>query len=258
MIIHPNFDPVAIALGPLAVHWYGLMYLFGFAAGGVLGWRRARDPRNDWRANEMVDLVTAIAVGAVVGGRLGYAVFYQPGFYLANPLAVLAVWDGGMAFHGGLLGAAAAAYWYARKTRRRFLAVGDFIAPLIAPGLGFGRIGNFINQELWGRVSHAPFAVWFPATPDFPRHASQLYEAALEGVVLFIIVWWYSAKPRARGRVCGVFLIGYGALRFIAEFFREPDAHLGLIALNFLTMGQILCAPMVVIGGYLLLRPARL
>ncbi|MGI9311313.1 MAG: prolipoprotein diacylglyceryl transferase [bacterium] len=257
MIVHPNFDPIAVSLGPLAVHWYGLMYLAGFAAGGLLGRHRARRANSGWDADEIFDLVFYIALGAVLGGRLGYALFYNPLFYFANPLQTLAIWDGGMSFHGGLLGAAAAAAWYARRTRRRVLEVGDFLAPLCIPGLGFGRLGNFINQELWGRVSDAPWAMWFHAMPDAPRHPSQLYEFALEGVALFAIVWIYSARRRALGRVTGVFLLGYGALRFAVEFFREPDAHLGAVALDWLTMGQVLSAPMIALGLYLWLRAAR-
>ncbi len=259
VILHPNFDPIAISIGPLSVHWYGLTYLAGFATAAALGWYRAtRSQRagGDWRADEVIDLVFYLAVGAVLGGRLGYAVFYNPMFYLANPLAVLAIWDGGMAFHGGLLGALAATLLYARKTRRHFLDVGDFLVPLGIPGLGFGRLGNFINQELWGRVSQVPWAVWFPAAPGAPRHPSQLYEFALEGVLLFAIVWIYSARRRARGRVCGVFLCGYGVARCWVEFFREPDAHLGPVAWDWLTMGQVLSAPMIIIGLYLLLRRA--
>jgi len=254
LIIHPNFDPVAVSLGPLAIHWYGLMYLVGFAAGMWLG--RYRAARCNWEVAEISDLLFYIAIGVIAGGRLGYVLFYNPAFYAGNLLAVFAIWDGGMSFHGGLIGVLAAAWWYARSTGRRFLAVGDFLAPLIAPGLGFGRLGNFINQELWGRVSDAPWAVLFHTMPDAPRHPSQLYEFALEGVALFIIVWVYSAKPRAAGRVSGLFLSAYGAARFSVEFFREPDAHLGTLAFGWLTMGQLLSAPMIVLGVYLLMRRA--
>ncbi|MDD9822648.1 MAG: prolipoprotein diacylglyceryl transferase [Gammaproteobacteria bacterium] len=267
MIIHPNFDPVAVSIGPLSVHWYGLMYLAGFAIGVWLGRHRARAQSSagggnggdrganaNWQTGEITDLLFYIACGVIIGGRLGYVLFYNPAFYAGNLGAAFAIWDGGMSFHGGLLGVLAAVWWYARHTGRRFLAVGDFLAPLIAPGLGLGRLGNFINQELWGRASDAPWAVLFHTMPDAPRHPSQLYEFALEGVALFVIVWLYSARRRAVGRVSGMFLLGYGAARFGVEFFREPDAHLGTVAFDWLTMGQLLSAPMIGLGAYLLWR----
>ena len=257
MIILPPFDPVAVAVGPFSVHWYGLMYLAGFAAGGWLGVIRARQNDSAWAADEVLDLVFYIAVGVIVGGRFGYVLFYNPAFYAANPGDIFALWDGGMSFHGGLLGVAAAAALYARKTRRAFLQVGDFLAPLCVPGLAFGRLGNFINQELWGRASDAPWAMVFYTHPDTARHPSQLYEFALEGVALFVIVWIFSARRRAVGKVSGVFLIGYGVFRFIAEIFREPDAHLGAVALEWMTMGQLLSLPMIAVGGYLMLRRNR-
>ena len=254
MIVHPDFDPVAVSIGPLAIHWYGLMYLAGFIAGGLLGRARAAQVGSGWRPDEVMDLVFYIAVGVIVGGRLGYVLFYNPLFYLARPLDIFALWDGGMSFHGGLLGVLGAVWLYARKTRRDFLRVGDFLAPLCVPGLGFGRLGNFINQELWGRATDLPWAVLFHTIPDTPRHPSQLYEFALEGVALFIILWIYSSRPRAPGRVSGLFLLGYGIFRFIVEFFREPDAHLGPVALDWVTLGQLLSVPMVLLGLYLLLR----
>ena len=262
MIVHPNFDPIAVSIGPLSVHWYGLMYLLGFAAGGLLGCYRAvkadsASTESGWKPDEIMDLVFYIAVGVIVGGRLGYVLFYNPWFYLGSPLEAFAIWDGGMSFHGGLLGVLAALWLYAAKTRRGFLTVGDFLAPLCIPGLGFGRLGNFINQELWGRATDVPWAMWFHTMPDAARHPSQLYEFALEGVVLFIIVWLYSARRRPPGRVSGVFLLGYGVSRFIVEFFREPDAHLGPVAFDWVTMGQLLSVPMILLGVYFLLRPAR-
>ena len=255
MIVHPNFDPIAFSIGPVAVHWYGLMYLAGFALGGWLGVQRAGH-NNNWRTAEIWDLVFYCAVGVICGGRLGYALFYQPEVYLQNPWALLAIWRGGMSFHGGLLGVACAMWLYARKTGRGFLSVGDFISPLIAPGLGLGRLGNFINQELWGRPTELPWGVWFHTAPGVARHPSQLYEFALEGVVLFAVLWWYSARPRAIGRVSGVFLLGYGFARFVVEFFREPDAHLGLVLFGWMTLGQILCLPMLVAGLWLWRRRA--
>ena len=257
LIVHPNFDPVAISIGPVSVHWYGIMYLLGFGAGLLLGRYRAGRPGSGWEPGEILDLVFYIAVGVIAGGRLGYVVFYNPAYYLSNPLDVFALWDGGMSFHGGLLGVFVAIAMYGRSTGRTFLQVGDFIAPLVTPGLFFGRIGNFINQELWGRMTDLPWGVLFATAPDGPRHPSQLYEALLEGAVLFMIVWWYSAKPRGRGQVSGLFVLGYGVFRFIVEFFREPDGHIGMVALNWVTMGQILSVPMILFGGYLLLRNHR-
>lgn len=257
MIIHPNFDPVALSIGALTVHWYGLMYLLGFFVGGMLGRYRAAKSDRNWQSHEITDVVFYGALGVIAGGRLGYVVFYSPLFYLHNPLSVFALWDGGMSFHGGLLGVAVAMWLYARKTRRHFLAVGDFIAPLCIPGLGFGRLGNFINQELWGRTTDVPWAVWFHTMPDAPRHPSQLYEFMLEGVLLFVIVWWYSSRYRPLGRVCGMFLLGYGSFRFLVEFFRQPDAHLGAVALDWVSMGQLLSLPMIGFGLYFLWRPVR-
>jgi phosphatidylglycerol:prolipoprotein diacylglycerol transferase len=240
------------------------MYLCGFMAGLALGRYRARATigsrqsgatvQSGWNVDEVIDLVFYIAVGVIAGGRLGYVLFYNPGFYLSNIPDIFAIWDGGMSFHGGLLGVAVAVVWYARKTRRKILVVADFLAPLVPPGLFFGRVGNFINQELWGRATEVPWGVYFHTIPGPPRHPSQLYEALLEGVILFIIVWWYSSRPRSPGQVSGLFLLGYGVFRFIVEFYREPDEHIGAIALDWVTMGQILSIPMMVIGLYLMLR----
>jgi len=256
LIVHPNFDPVAISIGPLSVHWYGLMYLAGFAVGLLLGQYRASRPGSGWKREEIMDLVFYVAMGTIIGGRLGYVLFYNAGFYLHNPLEAFAIWDGGMSFHGGLLGVAAAMWLYGRKTGRSMFQVTDFVAPLVPTALFFGRIGNFINQELWGQISDLPWAVLFTIKPDGPRHPSQLYEAGLEGVALFIIIWWFAARPRPVGRVSGLFLAGYGFFRFLVEFVREPDAHLGPVLLDWVTMGQVLSVPMIVFGLILLLRPA--
>ena len=251
---YPNIDPVAISIGPLAIHWYGLMYLIAFAVGGLLGKYQSKRTPGQWSNNEVWDLVFYVAVGAVLGGRLGYVAFYNAAYYLVHPLEIFWVWTGGMSFHGGLIGVVAAVMLFASRSKRSFFDVADFLAPLCAPGLLAGRIGNFINQELWGRVSDVPWAMIFPAAGPLPRHPSQLYEAALEGVLLFLIVWVFAAKPRRPGQVSGLFLAGYGLFRFFVEFYREPDLHLGPVALDWMTMGQLLSIPVFVAGAWLLLR----
>ncbi len=259
MLAHPAIDPVAFSIGPLKVHWYGLMYLFGFAAGWILGRYRAARPGYGWRPEQIDDLVFYIAMGVVLGGRSGYVLFYSFAAFLHNPLMLFKVWEGGMSFHGGLLGVLVAMWLYGRKFGKRFFEVTDFIAPLTPPGLLFGRIGNFINGELWGRVSEAPWAMTFgdPHAGGLPRHPSQLYEAFLEGIVLFVILWLYSAKPRPTRAVSGLFLICYGLFRCAIEWFREPDAQLGFIAFNWLTMGQLLSLPMILFGIVLLASARR-
>lgn len=251
MLVHPDFDPVAFSLGPLQVRWYGLMYLFGFIAGWALGRYRASQPGSQWRRDQVDDLLFYIALGVILGGRVGYVLFYKLDEFLDNPFMLFMVWTGGMSFHGGLLGVLVAMGFFARKWHTGFFETTDFIAPLITPGLFFGRIGNFINGELWGRVSDVPWAMVFshPAAGQLPRHPSQLYQAALEGIALFLILWLYSAKPRPRMAVSGLFLISYGVFRFLVEFTREPDAHLGFIAFGWLTMGQLLSLPMIVLGA---------
>ena len=255
MLIHPQIDPIAISLGPLAVRWYGLMYLIAFGLFFFLG--RARVRRDPWRgASEVMldDLLFWGVLGVVLGGRLGYVLFYKPGFYLDHPLEALAVWHGGMSFHGGLLGVMLAMWHVGRKHGLGFLAVADFVAPLIPCGLAAGRMGNFINGELWGRVvsdpASVPWAMLFRDGGPLPRHPSQLYQFTLEGLLLFAILWWFSRKERPRGAVSAAFLMGYGVLRFIAENYREPDEFLGLLALN-LSMGQWLSMPMVLLGAVL-------
>jgi phosphatidylglycerol:prolipoprotein diacylglycerol transferase len=256
MLVHPQFDPVAIALGPLQIHWYGLTYLAAFGLFLLLAARRVRYPwlaEAGWTRRDVEDLLFYGVVGVVLGGRIGYAVFYKPGYYATHPLEVLAVWQGGMSFHGGLLGVLAAMALFARKRGRTFLQVTDVIAPCVPTGLASGRIGNFINGELWGRAADPslPWAMVFPQSgTDLPRHPSQLYQFALEGIVLFVLLWWYASKPRQTGQVSGAFLIGYGLLRFIAEFFREPDSFLGLRAFD-LSQGQWLSLPMIAIGAWM-------
>ena len=256
MLIHPQFDPVAIHLGPLAVRWYGLMYLAGFMAFLCLGkWRARAQPWHGITAMDVDDLLFYGVLGVIIGGRLGQVIFYDPAYYLAHPLEILAVWKGGMSFHGGFLGVLLAMLLWGRKRGKAFFQVTDFIAPLVPLGLVTGRIGNFINGELWGRVADAslPWAMVFPQVDNLPRHPSPLYEAAGEGLLLFVILWFFSARRRARGAVSGVFLIGYGVLRSAAEFFREPDA--GIFGHSYtISMGQWLSLPMIVIGLWLLLR----
>jgi phosphatidylglycerol:prolipoprotein diacylglycerol transferase len=250
MFVQPAIDPVALSLGPLQVRWYGLMYLLGFIAGWALGRYRAARPASSWTGQQVDDLLFYIALGIVVGGRVGYVLFYNLDALLQNPLLLFKVWEGGMSFHGGFLGVLIAMVLFARKVNRPFFVVTDFIAPLIPPGLLFGRIGNFINGELWGRVTDLPWAVVFhsPGAGALPRHPSQLYEAVLEGIALFVILWLYSAKPRPTMAVSGLFLLCYGLFRFGVEFVREPDAHMGFIAAGWLTMGQLLSLPMIPIG----------
>ncbi|CAH0532687.1 Phosphatidylglycerol--prolipoprotein diacylglyceryl transferase [Vibrio stylophorae] len=243
----PNIDPVMVAIGPLKIHWYGVMYLIGFAFAYWLACRRADKPNSGWTRDEVGDLLFAGFVGVIVGGRLGYVLFYNFGAFLADPIYLFRVTDGGMSFHGGLLGVITAMLWYGWKNHRKFFAIADYVAPLVPFGLGMGRIGNFINGELWGRVTDVPWAMIFPSGGPFPRHPSQLYEFALEGVALFIILNLYIRKPRPTGAVSGLFLIGYGAFRFIVEYVRQPDAQLGLYG-GFISMGQILTIPMI-LGG---------
>ncbi len=257
MLQHPAIDPVAVQLGPLAIRWYGLMYLVGFAAAWWLGRQRARRPGSGWQVSELGDLIFYCAMGAVLGGRIGYVLFYQPGYYLSHPAAILQAWQGGMSFHGGLIGVLLACWLFGRKTGRGFFGVTDFVAPLVPPGLFLGRLGNFINGELWGRVTDLPWGMVFRDGGPLPRHPSQLYQAALEGAVLFIFLWLYSAKPRPRMAVSGMFLLGYGTLRFIGEFAREPDAFIGFVAFDWLTMGQLLCLPMLAAGVVLLVLAGR-
>lgn len=258
MFVHPNFDPVAIHLGPLAVHWYGLMYLLGFALFLWLGKLRIRKfNRSGWDDRMLDDLLFYGVLGVVLGGRLGEVLFYHPEYYLANPLQIFAVWQGGMSFHGGFLGVLAAMWLFARKRQMQWLALMDFIAPLVPLGLGAGRIGNFINGELWGRPTDVAWGMIFPATDNLPRHPSQLYEFALEGLALFALLWLYSRKPRPLGATSGLFLIGYGSFRFLAEYTRNPDDGIfGLMTFG-VSMGQWLSLPMLLAGVGLMLWAHR-
>jgi phosphatidylglycerol:prolipoprotein diacylglycerol transferase len=253
MLIHPDFDPVAFSLGPLHIRWYGLMYLLGFLTGWALGRYRARQPQSGWTVAQVDDLVFYIALGVMLGGRIGYLLFYGFNSFLHDPLMLFRVWEGGMSFHGGFLGVLLAMALFARKYQKPFWVAVDFIAPLIAPGILFGRIGNFINGELWGRVTDLPWGMVFSQTGDhLPRHPSQLYQAALEGVALFLIVWLFSVKPRPTMAVSGVFALSYGIFRFLVEFVRQPDPQLGYLAFGWLTMGQLLSLPLIAVGIILL------
>ena len=254
MLLHPQFDPVAFSLGPLSVRWYGLMYLLAFVQFILLGRARIKRHPGFLTVEQLDDLLFYGMLGVIVGGRLGQVFFYEPSYFLAHPLEIFAVWQGGMSFHGGFLGVLLGSLLWARKHHFSWLDVTDFIAPLAPLGLAAGRIGNFINGELWGRVSDAslPWAMIFPQAGDMlPRHPSQLYHVGLEGIALFVILWLYTGKPRPRGAASGVFLIGYGAFRFITEFFREPDA--GIFGQSYMiSMGQWLSLPMILTGFLLL------
>ena len=265
MLIHPAIDPVALRLGPLAVHWYGLTYLAAFGLFLFLGRLRLRHrpfaglgAQTVWSSSDVEDILFLGVMGVVAGGRLGYCVFYKSAYYLSHPLEVLAVWQGGMSFHGGMLGVIVAMLWFARSRGRPWLQVADFVAPCVPTGLAAGRFGNFLNGELWGRLAdpELPWGMVFRGAGDLPRHPSQVYQFFLEGLLLFILLWLYARRQRAQGQVAAAFLIGYGVLRFVVEFFREPDAHLGLLSLG-LSMGQWLCVPMV-LGGLGLWWWARL
>ncbi|WP_019622807.1 prolipoprotein diacylglyceryl transferase [Amphritea japonica] len=257
MWVH-EIDPIAVALGPLKIHWYGLMYLVGFASAWYLGVKRARRQGSGWTEDQVSDLIFWGAVGVVLGGRFGYVLFYNFGQFLDDPLWLFAVWEGGMSFHGGLLGVIAAIGYFSHKYQKSYFDIGDFVAPLIPIGLGAGRVGNFIGGELWGRPTDQSWGVIFPRAGDMlARHPSQLYEFALEGVVLFTVLWFYSSKPRPKMAVSALFLILYGLFRSSVEFFRQPDVQLGFVALDWMTMGQLLSLPMIVLGGVLLVVAYR-
>ena len=260
MLMHPSIDPVALQIGPLAIHWYGLTYLAAFGLFLLLARQRLKHPPYasittpaPWSARDVEDLLFLGVLGVVVGGRLGYCLFYKPGYYLSHPLEILAVWQGGMSFHGGLLGVLVAQGWFAYSRGRPWLQVMDLIAPCVPTGLAAGRLGNFINGELWGRAAPAdlPWAMVFPGSGSLqPRHPSQIYQFLLEGLLLFVLLWLLARKGPPMGRVSAAFLMGYGCLRFVAEYFRQPDGFIGSLPLG-LTMGQWLCVPMALAGGVL-------
>ena len=248
VLIHPNFDPIVLSLGPLAVRWYGLMYLVAFASFWWLGTRRIKAGRAPVTRAQLDDLLFGGIVGVILGGRLGYVVFYKPGYYFSHPLEILSIWQGGMSFHGGFLGVLAAMAFVAWRQRINWWDLMDYVAPLVPIGLAAGRLGNFINGELWGRATDVSWAMVFPQVDATPRHPSQLYQFGLEGLLLFAVLWFYTRRRRPMGAASGLFLAGYGTCRVVAEYAREPDSFLGILAFGF-TMGQWLSLPMIVAGG---------
>jgi phosphatidylglycerol:prolipoprotein diacylglycerol transferase len=252
MLVFPQFDPVAISIGPISIHWYGVMYLFAFGGAWALASSRREKCTLSWSKEQISDLVFYSSMGAVLGGRLGSVFFYNFDRFIEDPLWLFRVWEGGMSFHGGFLGVLIAVFFYSQSIKRGFWETIDFVAPCVPFGLGAGRLGNFIGGELWGRPTEVPWGMVFPNVDDLARHPSQLYELALEGITLFIIIWWFSAKPRPRMAVSGIFALFYGSFRFFIEFFREPDMHIGFVFFDWLTMGQLLSLPMVILGLLLL------
>lgn len=252
-----SFDPVAISIFGWDIHWYGLTYVMAFLSAFLLARLQTKRQYTDWNYEQIDDLLFFGGMGVILGGRIGYVLFYAFADFLADPLMLFKVWQGGMSFHGGLLGVLAAMALFNRKYKKGFFNIMDFVSPIIPLGLGFGRIGNFINGELWGKPTDLPWAMIFPAADNLPRHPNPLYEALLEGVLLFIILWWFSAKPRARMTTTALFAIGYGSFRFIIEFVRVPDAHLGYLAWGWLTMGQVLSLPLILTGVVLIVLSQR-
>ena len=245
MLVYPGFNPIAFEVGRVKVHWYGIMYLLGFAAAWWLARRRAARPDSTWKPNDVDDLIFFTMLGVILGGRIGYVLFYGLTFWAADPWYPLKIWEGGMSFHGGLLGVVTAMTLFAWRRGRNPADVYDFTAPLPALGLFFGRIGNFINSELWGKVTTVP---WGFRVNGEVRHASQLYEAGLEGLFLFVVMWWFTSRPRPRLAPSGLFMLIYGVARFLIEFVRVPDEHIGYLAGGWLTEGQVLSLPMILAG----------
>ena len=254
MLSYPDIDPIAFSLGPVSVHWYGLMYLLGFLVAWQLALRHSNRPWSPVRRIQVEDLIVYCAFGVILGGRFGYVLFYNFEKWLFDPLWLIRIWEGGMSFHGGLLGVLAALWLYGRKIKQPFLALGDFVAPMVPIGIGLGRLGNFIGQELWGRSTDSWLGMLFPGDPQqLPRHPSQLYEAILEGLILSVILLLFSRKPRPRGVTGGLFMALYASFRFSVEFFREPDSHIGFDLFDWMTRGQLLCLPMFAVGAGLIL-----
>ncbi|MCL4137716.1 UNVERIFIED_CONTAM: hypothetical protein GTU68_026441 [Idotea baltica] len=258
MLVHPNFDPVVVQLGPIAIHWYGLMYVFGFLGVYLYGSYRikkySRLTTAGWTKDLISDLIFYGALGAVLGGRLGYVLFYKPAEYLVNPIDILMINQGGMSFHGGLLGVIVAMAWFAKVKKFSIYEIGDFVAPLAPIGLFFGRMGNFINQELWGKQTDLPWGMLFTNGGTEPRHPSMLYEAVLEGIVLLLVISWVGRKSRPVGMLAGLFLVGYALARIFVEFVRVPDDHLNYLLFDWVTMGHLLSLPMLAYGLYLMQR----
>jgi len=274
MLTYPTIDPVALSIGPLSIHWYGLAYLGGFLGGWWLGRVRAARPGSGWSFRQVDDLVFYLVLGVMLGGRLGYVAFYGSSGLVSDPWSLVRIWEGGMSFHGGLIGVLVAMWFYGRRFQKRFFEVTDFIAPLATVGLGAGRIGNFINGELWGGPASVPWAMQvscerfvslchdklsLPPGVEYtpPLHPTQLYEAGLEGLGLFLILWIYSARPRPTMAISGLFLLCYGLFRFAVELLRMPDAHIGYLASGWLTMGQLLTLPMLLAGAVLMFLAYR-
>lgn len=252
MFVYPNLNPIALKIGPIKIYWYGIMYIVGLMLAWILATYRAKKPNSGWTKTEIGDLIFYGAIGLVIGGRIGYMLFYDFHNFIVNPIILFKTWDGGMSFHGGMLGAIIAMYIFSRVKHKHFLDVTDFAVPLVPLGLAAGRLGNFINGELWGRVTTMPWGMIYPQAGPLPRHPSELYEFFCEGIILFIILWFYSAKPKPRMAVSALFVLCYGCIRFTLEFFRQPDPQLGFIAFGWLTMGQLLSLPMIIVGIILL------
>lgn len=254
MLKYPDIDPVLLSLGPLKIHWYGVMYLLGFLAAWLLARSRSQRAWSPVRKDQVEDLVVWAAFGVILGGRCGYVLFYNFDKWVADPLWLFRLWEGGMAFHGGLLGVIVAMALYARRIGQSFFELADFVAPLAPIGLGLGRLGNFIGQELWGRPTESSWGMIFPRDPEqLARHPSQLYQFALEGLLLFGVLWWYSRKPRPIAAVSGLFLLCYGVFRFAVEFVREPDEHIGFDLFGWITRGQVLSLPMIAGGAAMMI-----
>lgn len=259
MLDYPNIDPIALDFGFVQIRWYGISYVAGILLAWVL--LKARASKEIWHFSqaEVADLVFYAMVGIIVGGRLGSVLFYNLSYYLQHPIEIFYIQQGGMSFHGGLIGVIFAVWLFSRKINKALFKVTDFIAPVVPIGLGTGRIGNFINGELWGAPSNLPWAMIFPdpLAGGIARHPSQLYEAFLEGLVLFVILWWFSARPRPVKSISGLFLVAYGVFRFLIEFVRIPDAHIGYLAFDWFTMGQLLSLPMIIFGVILMMLAYR-
>jgi phosphatidylglycerol---prolipoprotein diacylglyceryl transferase len=261
MLSTPHIDPVALHVGPLRVHWYGITYVIAFLAAWWLARRRAARSGNAWTATQVDDLIFWAMLGVIIGGRVGYVLFYGLKFWQDDPLYPIKVWDGGMSFHGGLLGVLFALWLFARRRGKAALEVMDFTAPIVGLGIMAVRIGNFINGELWGKPTDVPWAFGVPSEPGGPlvgRHPSQLYEAGLEGLALFVLLWWFASRPRPRGSIVGLGLLWYGCVRFALEFVRLPDAHIGYLAFGWVTEGQLLSLPMILAGLFLIWRAYRI